>query len=224
MPSKADILGSGLPYFIGWVTSVLGVLICLIAAEYTVLGSFSWNYEPEVDLLISQNATTKDIEMAKIRARDVADMRIISLVVISIVAATFFMALLVWRLNAKDLAAKEKIEIEWRNSRNEIKSISQSFGMILELLVYGSAHLTPLESKKASEFLQKFRLGDPQCSLIFRQMLTLDGTSDFSQMDPEAKTSYAIQKIRGILSDFENDQDGSSLYSETYYSICEGSF
>ena len=111
---------AGFTLLIGWLTAALAVLICLVTVEYTVLGSFSWNYMPEVDLLLAQNSTENEIESAKIRARDVADMRILSRVVVSLLAASFFMVLFVWRSNAKDLASKEKIETEWKTSPNRL--------------------------------------------------------------------------------------------------------
>ena len=223
MLCKARTLSSGFPLFIGWATAVLGVFLCLIAAEFAVLGSFSWNYEPEIDLLLKQNATDIEVQKAQIRAKDVAHMRIISEVVLAIVLATFFMALVVWRLNVKDMLEKEKIEAEWASSRTEIKTISQNFGFITELLVYGLVHLTPLESKKASEFLQKFRMNDPQCGIILHQILANKDQPKFSQMSPEDRATVACQHIRGILNEYDNVSEGSSLYSEAYYSVAEGS-
>ena len=223
MPSKTEILNAGFLLLIGWLTAALAVLICLVTVEYTVLGSFSWNYSPEVDLLLTQNATENEIQSARIRAQDVADMRIFSEVVVSLLAASFFMAIFVWRCNVKDLASKEKIESEWRDSRKEIKTISDNFSLVTELLVYGLVHLTPLESKKTTEFLQKFRSNDPHCSFILHRLLWNKNQPDFSKMSPTTRSLFASQLIRGILSDFEDVLDGSSLYSEAYYSVCEGS-
>ena len=223
MPSKTAIISNGFFLFLGWITAILAVFICLVTAEYQVYGTFSWNYQPEVDLLLSQNATETEIVQAQIRARDVADMRIFSRVILAIVAASFFMALFIWRFNVKDMAAKEKIEIEWKDTRKEIKTITETFGMITELFVFGLVQLTPLESRKAREFVQKFRSNDPQCTSILHQFLSNKDDPDLSGMSLETRSVYAGQQIREILSDYDEVLEGSSLDSETYYSICESS-
>ena len=221
MPSKTGIINEGFILFVGWITAVLAVLICLFAIEYPVFGSFSWNYEPEFDPLLSQNSTVQEKEQARIHARDTAHMRIISYVVISIVAASFFMALFIWREKVKEMAAKELLEAKWESARNEIRTISQNFALVTELLVYGLAQLTPMESNKTSEFLQKFRSKDPQCSIILHQLLSSKGQSALSEMDLENRSKFAVQKIREILAEYDSVLEGSSLDSEAYYSTCE---
>ena len=114
--------------FGGWITAVLAVLIALVTLEYTILGSFSWNFRPEIESLIAQNATPIEIATAEIHAKDVADMQLLSRVVISLVAASFFMLVFLWHANCKDMAAKGKIETDWANTRSEISVISDNIG------------------------------------------------------------------------------------------------
>ena len=110
MVSSEAVLSSGFVLFSAWLVAALSCLICLITLEHSVLGSFTWNYQPEVDLLLAQNSSELDIYRAEIHAKDVASMKIISYLVISLVIASLFMVLFIWRSNVKDLLEKAQIE------------------------------------------------------------------------------------------------------------------
>ena len=137
--------------FGGWITAALAVLIALVTLEYTILGSFSWNFRPEIESLIAQNATPIEIATAEIHAKDVADMQILSRVVISLITASFFMLVFLWHANCKDMAAKGKIETDWANTRSEISVISDNIRTLTKLI---------------NSFLKKNRSGDPFCNEI----------------------------------------------------------
>ena len=56
MSSIGTKLSNGFVLFIGWIVAVLAVLICLVTLEYVIFGSFSWNYDPEIDPILAKNS------------------------------------------------------------------------------------------------------------------------------------------------------------------------
>lgn len=195
--------------------SFLGVLICLVTIEYAVLGHFSWNYEQEFELIATQNATAAEIHAAKLHAKDVADMQLFSRVVVSFVAATFFMLIFVWRTNVKDLANKEKIELEWAKSRKEMTSVNRNISLITDILVYGQSQLSADERENTLQFFREFWAGNNRCGQIVNRHLTSNNRYGYAQMEPNARSVLASQDLRQIISEFQTVETAEvSIQSE----------
>ena len=158
MVSRCEMASGLCVAFTAWFTGFGAMAICMITLDYSVTGTYFWNYPV-------QNSTTSnstDVLQDEIKATTITQTQLMCRLVIYVGLSTFLSVILQWSCSIRRAKSAEKIENDCQYNRTKVNALSDH-------ITYGRTEVIVKNMDILLAFIAEVKAGNDRCEALLNQ-------------------------------------------------------